>query len=99
LQNLRLQSLCGIRHDRDLNAALNIRSEGLKLIASRQGMRERFNARGPDVRLPHLGAAAVEANPPVLDRYAIRVGNLGHGDRERDQFISHTARPRIHLQK
>jgi putative transposase len=58
--------ICGTGHDRDLHAALNIRSEGLKLIASRQGMRETLNARGPDVRLPHLGAAGVEARIPRL---------------------------------
>jgi hypothetical protein len=46
--------------------ALNIRSEGSKLIASRQGMRETLKNRGPGVRLPSMGAAGVEARIPRL---------------------------------
>ena len=51
--------VCGVSHDRDLNAALNIRSEGLKMLAA--GHVESLNARGPGVRLPQLGAVGVEA--------------------------------------
>ena len=50
---------CGAHLDRDLNAALNIRSEGLKILAA--GHADRLNARGPDVRLPQLEAVGVEA--------------------------------------
>jgi putative transposase len=50
---------CGAHLDRDFNAALNIRSEGLKILAA--GHAERLNARGPDVRLPQLEAVGVEA--------------------------------------
>jgi putative transposase len=50
---------CGAHLDRDLNAALNIRSEGLKILAA--GHADRLNARGPGVRLPQLEAVGVEA--------------------------------------
>ena len=48
--------VCGLDHDRDLNAALNIRSEGLKQISLAAGHAERLNARRPDVRLPQVGS-------------------------------------------
>ena len=50
---------CGSALDRDGNAALNIKAEGLKIIAA--GYAEMQNARGPDVRLPQLEAIGVEA--------------------------------------
>jgi putative transposase len=51
--------ICGAHLDRDLNAALNIRTEGLKMLVA--GYAESLNARGPDVRLPQLEAIGVEA--------------------------------------
>ena len=51
--------VCGVCHDRDLNAALNIRSEGLKILTA--GHAGRITARGPDVRLPQVEAVGVEA--------------------------------------
>jgi putative transposase len=41
---------CGMVHDRDLSAAINIRDEGLRMLAV--GHTESRNARGRDVRLP-----------------------------------------------
>jgi putative transposase len=53
--------VCGLDQDRDLNAALNIRSEGLKQISLAAGQAERLDARRPGVRLPQSGATGVEA--------------------------------------
>jgi putative transposase len=39
---------CGVVHDRDLNAARNIRDEGLRILAA--GQAERLNAQGAGVR-------------------------------------------------
>jgi putative transposase len=47
---------CGAVHDRDLNAALNIRAEGLKMLAA--GHADSRNARGAVVR-PATGRHAV----------------------------------------
>lgn len=52
---------CGEVMDRDLNAAINIRDEGLRILAA--GYAESLNARGADVR-PPCEAVGVEARIP-----------------------------------
>jgi putative transposase len=58
---------CGVVHDRDLNAALNIRDQGLSLLRTQlaEGCSESPNARGEHVRPPQ-GAMLVEAGSPRL---------------------------------
>jgi putative transposase len=54
---------CGMVHDRDLSAAINIRDEGLRILAV--GHTERRNARGAGVR-PRIEAVGVEPRIPRL---------------------------------
>ncbi len=54
---------CGIVHDRDRSAAINIRDEGLRMLAA--GHADSRNAREADVR-PHIEAVGVEPRIPRL---------------------------------
>jgi putative transposase len=57
-------TVCGVVHDRDSNASLNIQAEGLKILAA--GHAERLNARGADVRPAQVQAVGIEARIPRL---------------------------------
>jgi putative transposase len=51
---------CGASHDRDMNAAINLKNEGMRIVAL--GHKETENGRGVDVRLPLLEAIGCEAS-------------------------------------
>ncbi|MGZ3470247.1 MAG: zinc ribbon domain-containing protein [Isosphaeraceae bacterium] len=54
---------CGLVHDRDGSAAINIRDEGLRILA--EGHSDKRNARGAGVR-PPMEAVGVEPRIPRL---------------------------------
>jgi putative transposase len=55
---------CGVVHDRDLNAALNLKAEGRRLVAV--GQTDTLNARGAAVRPAIERARGKEARIPRL---------------------------------
>jgi putative transposase len=57
---------CGAVHDRDLNAALNIRAEGMQNIPVAVGHTETQNAWGATVRPTHSGLVATNQESHVL---------------------------------
>ena len=64
---------CGMAHDRDFSAAINIRDEGLRILA--EGHTDKPNARGAGVR-PPTGAVGVEPRIPRLEAWGVSMTNF-----------------------
>lgn len=64
---------CGMVHDRDLSAAINIRDEGLRILAA--GHAERQNARGVRVSPAKVGSGRRTENPTNFSRGSVNTGS------------------------
>jgi putative transposase len=73
---------CGAEHDRDHNAACNVKEEGLRLLAA--GLADSRNARGDGVRPPARGGGRRRTgNPPALAAGECQTGNMSKKKHDR----------------